>query len=135
MTQQLTHWVPAIESFGVRLVLVRHQMGWNAKEAALACGIAAQNWREWEQSGRRPRDYEGVCKQIAERTLCDLIWLMTGTPSGGWQPPVPAPDADLRTVQELLRHKQLNTTAIYTRVPDGRRHAAINRLDPFRGAA
>lgn len=43
--------------------------------------------------------------------------------------------ADLRTVQELLRHKQLNTTAIYTRVPDERRHDAINRLDPFRGVA
>jgi transcriptional regulator with XRE-family HTH domain len=84
MTTHIDHWVPAIESFGVRLVLVRHQMGWNAKEAALACGIAAQNWREWEQSGRRPRDYEGICKQIAARTKCDLIWLMTGTPSTGW---------------------------------------------------
>jgi len=84
MTTNPDFWVPAIESFGVRLVLVRHQMGWNAKEAALACGIAAQSWREWEQSGRRPRDYEGVCRQIAERTKCDLIWLMTGTPSGGW---------------------------------------------------
>jgi len=86
MTTNHDFWVPAIESFGVRLVLVRHQMGWNAKEAALACGIAAQSWREWEQSGRRPRDYEGVCRQIAERTRCDLIWLMTGTPSGGWPP-------------------------------------------------
>lgn len=43
--------------------------------------------------------------------------------------------ADLRTVQELLRHKSLATTAIYTRVPDERRHSAVNRLDPFRGAA
>lgn len=43
--------------------------------------------------------------------------------------------ADMRTVQELLRHKQLNTTAIYTKVPDERRHDAVNRLDPFRGAA
>lgn len=43
--------------------------------------------------------------------------------------------ADLRTVQELLRHKQLNTTAIYTKIPDARRHDAVNRLDPWRGAA
>jgi integrase/recombinase XerD len=43
--------------------------------------------------------------------------------------------ADLRTVQELLRHRSLATTAIYTKVPDGRRHDAINRLDPFRGVA
>lgn len=43
--------------------------------------------------------------------------------------------ADLRTVQELLRHKQLNTTAIYTQVPDARRHRAVNRLNPWRGVA
>lgn len=40
--------------------------------------------------------------------------------------------ADLRTVQELLRHSSLATTAIYTKVPDDRRHGAINKLDPFR---
>lgn len=88
MTTHVTHWVPDTDSFGVRLVLVRHEMGWNAKEAALACGISPQSWREWELSGRRPRDYEGICKQIAARTGCNLIWLMAGNPNpyGGGTP-------------------------------------------------
>lgn len=42
--------------------------------------------------------------------------------------------ADLRTVQELLRHKSVATTQIYTKIPDERRNQAINRLDPYRAA-
>lgn len=42
--------------------------------------------------------------------------------------------ADMRTVQELLRHKSMATSALYTKVPDRRRHLAINRLSPFRAA-
>lgn len=42
--------------------------------------------------------------------------------------------ADLRTVQELLRHTSVSTTQVYTRVPDARRISAIARLDPFRVA-
>lgn len=92
MTTQLPDWVPDPDHFSVRLVLLRHQMGWNAKEAALACGISPQSWREWEHSGRRPRDYEGICKQIAVRTQCNLIWLMTGSPN----PQLPREDSNLQ---------------------------------------
>lgn len=42
--------------------------------------------------------------------------------------------ADLRTVQELMRHSSIQTTQIYTQVPDARRTDAVDRLDPFRAA-
>lgn len=42
--------------------------------------------------------------------------------------------ADLRTVQELMRHSSVQTTQVYTQVPDSRRAAAVSRLDPFRAA-
>ncbi|MEP9391204.1 tyrosine-type recombinase/integrase [Gordonia sp. VNK1] len=40
--------------------------------------------------------------------------------------------ADLRTVQELMRHKTIQSTAVYTKVPDARRKSAVARLDPLR---
>ncbi|AIT14544.1 tyrosine integrase [Mycobacterium phage Tapioca] len=39
---------------------------------------------------------------------------------------------DIRVVQELLRHKSIATTQIYTKVPEGRMHDAITSLDPWR---
>lgn len=38
---------------------------------------------------------------------------------------------DLRTVQELMRHRQLTSTQIYTKVSDQRRADGVNRLDPW----
>jgi integrase/recombinase XerD len=42
--------------------------------------------------------------------------------------------ADLRTVQELLRHSSIQTTQVYTKVKDSRRVEAVDKLDPFRAA-
>ncbi|BBY84197.1 helix-turn-helix transcriptional regulator [Mycolicibacterium pulveris] len=77
MTTQMD-WVPDTEDFSVRLALIRHGKRWNMKEAALACGVKPQSWREWELHGRRPQDYEAICKQIAQVAQCNLVWLMTG---------------------------------------------------------
>ncbi|GAS94369.1 Gp34 [Mycolicibacterium canariasense] len=78
-------WVPDASTFGARLALVRQRMGWNIKEAAIACALPAGSWREWELSGRRPRDLDEVCLKIADRTGCNDYWLMTGrtSPNGG----------------------------------------------------
>jgi len=77
MTVQ-TDWVPDLNTFASRLAAIRHQMGWNIKESALACGIKPQSWRGWELGGHRPRDYQELCHQIAKRTGVDYVWLMTG---------------------------------------------------------
>jgi integrase/recombinase XerD len=39
--------------------------------------------------------------------------------------------ADLRTVQECMRHASIVATQVYTRVPDDRRREAIATLNPF----
>jgi integrase/recombinase XerD len=39
-----------------------------------------------------------------------------------------ASGSDLRVVQELMRHSQLSTTAIYVGVADQRKREAIDRL-------
>jgi transcriptional regulator with XRE-family HTH domain len=73
--QRSPGWRPDDSTFGARLALVRHACGWNAKEAALACGLPFQSWRNWEMNGRLPRDLIGTCHQIAEHTGVDVAWL------------------------------------------------------------
>lgn len=73
-------WVPSDHEFAARLALVRNRLGWNAKEAALACGLPAQSWRNWE-SGKRPHDYAKVCQLIAARTGANVEWLALGSAS------------------------------------------------------
>jgi transcriptional regulator with XRE-family HTH domain len=79
-------WIPTDDTFGARLALVRQRMGWgNVKEAAMACGVPAGSWRNWERDGRLPRDLAKIAALIAERTGADCDWLIRGAayPQGG----------------------------------------------------
>lgn len=53
------------------------------KEAALACGLTHQSWRNWEAGGS-PQKYEEICDKIAEYSGCDPRWLKAGGPIIRW---------------------------------------------------
>jgi hypothetical protein len=88
---QTEQWIPDLTTFAARLAVVRQGMGWNSKEAALACGLPATSWRNWE-AGKRPHDFAKVCEAIARRTGVPPMWLAfgperldgVGTPTSGW---------------------------------------------------
>lgn len=83
-------WVPR-DTFAARLALVRQWLGgWNVKRAATLCEIDDQSWRNWEAGASRPRDYETICARIADRTGCDLRWLMAGGPLTRWSSDTPS---------------------------------------------
>lgn len=82
-TPDAVPWIANDATFAARLALIRQRMGWNAKEAALACGIPQQSWRSWE-AGTVPHGsrYFGICAQIARATGCDYGWLVDRRPTG-----------------------------------------------------
>ena len=59
------------------ILAFKERMGWNVKEAAEACGVGVQSWRNWE-AGRSPRGFDGIARQIAEATGCNYLWLLAG---------------------------------------------------------
>lgn len=75
-------WIPSDDTFAARLALVRQRMGWNQKEAALACGFPAASWRNWENDGRRPHDLVSTCEAIHARTGARVDWLIKGSRTG-----------------------------------------------------
>lgn len=102
----------------------------------MAATMAPRGW--WfPGNARRPGDH------IHSKSVSDIIGNamrrggIHGTPHAlrHWYGTTLLGDgADLRTVQELMRHTSVATTMIYTKVPDIRRVDAIGRLDPFRVA-
>ena len=72
-------WVPDLtRDFGARLAVVRQHHAWNIRKAAMECGLDPVSWQNWETKGKMPRNYQTVCEQIADRSGCQFIWLMTG---------------------------------------------------------
>lgn len=65
------------DRFGVRLAIIRAEMGWNVTQAADVCGTTGQSWHNWEAGGT-PRDYEQVCSRIAEATGYAAAWIKAG---------------------------------------------------------
>ncbi|WP_224098471.1 tyrosine-type recombinase/integrase [Mycobacterium avium] len=83
---------------------------------------------------------------IARRSVSEVIQMAmerAGIPGGTahrlrhwYGTKLVADGADLRTVQGLMRHANLNTTAVYVQVVDGKRTEAIDRLTiPLPGEA
>ncbi len=77
--QQTRGWVTDASAFGARLAMLRQHKGWgNVTEAAQACGLPKESWRNWERDNREPRNYVQVCRLISQVTGVNLMWLMTG---------------------------------------------------------
>ncbi len=70
-------WIPT-DTFGARLALIRQRFGWNVVEAAEACSLNDETWRQWEKTGRTPRNVFDVARKIADATGCDYDWLVVG---------------------------------------------------------
>jgi transcriptional regulator with XRE-family HTH domain len=70
-------WIPDDSTLGARLALVRQRMGWNIKEAAIACAIAPESWRRWEADRTEPRGLSTYMK-IAGVTGVNYRWLAFG---------------------------------------------------------
>lgn len=92
-------WVPE-DTFGDRLARIRRRMSWNVSEAATACGVSHQSWRNWEAGGL-PRDLYETAHGIAEATGCSERWLLMGD---HLLPDLMAPD--LRLVHDAERDAQ-----------------------------
>lgn len=82
-TTKAPPWIADASTFGARLALIRQRMGWgNVKEAAVACGLPVESWRNWERDGMEPRRLITIAMTIATRTGCDYLWLVHGPERG-----------------------------------------------------
>lgn len=80
-------WIPEVDTFAKRLVLVRLKMGWHtADPAAREYGLPKESYRWWEKGKSVPRDLIDICWKISQRTGVDFGWLYGGEAMAGEQP-------------------------------------------------
>jgi hypothetical protein len=82
-----------MDTFAIRLAVVRAVMGWNYDQAARATGVGSETWRTWEKGTRRCTDIVGASSRISEGTdgVISRDWLILG----GALAQEPAPVRDL----------------------------------------
>lgn len=106
-------WIPEL-TFAARLALVRHRMGWNIKEAALACGLKPQSWRGWELERRLPHNIVLVAETICIRSGVSRDWLLFGGPLVEGQP------------NPFVEQPAAEDTPMYVSVPAQRRATELH---------
>ena len=80
MTQSEEGGLVPVDSFRVRLAIVRALMGWNYEEAQEATGINAESWRLWEKGARNCSTKTEVAAVIAQVTPYSKQWIAFGGP-------------------------------------------------------
>lgn len=80
MTQSEEGGLVPVDSFRVRLAIVRALMGWNYEEAQEATGIHAESWRLWEKGARNCSTKTDVAAAIAQVTPYSKEWIAFGGP-------------------------------------------------------
>lgn len=69
-------FIPA-DTFAVRLIMIRKELGLTQAEAAQRCGFDDGSWSNWE-NGTRPRGLDIVVEKISSNLGVDRDWLMWG---------------------------------------------------------
>lgn len=119
-----------VDSFRVRLAIVRALMGWNYEEAQEATGVHAESWRLWEKGARNCSTKTDVAAAIAEVTPYSKEWIAFGGPlrkdDAGPLRRVAKKTASTRRVSSVSNGQLMSTTRVLTReyVVTGNRAAA-----------
>lgn len=65
------------DTFGSRLVLLRHDLGLTQQQIADLVGVGRAAWNTWE-NGSIPRSQADIARKITDATGYDLKWLLYG---------------------------------------------------------